>query len=94
MIEFENFSLTCFRSVITGGGSPTIAISIQHSTDLIEWVDMTATFDPSGGTNVEGTVEKMGIVERRYVRVGVTLGVTASPSVTLFIQGWAARTTR
>lgn len=94
MIEFESFQLTCFRSVITGGGAPTITFYIQHSADLIDWVDMVGSFDPSSGVNVPGTVDKNGIVERRYVRVGVELGVTASPVATVFVQGWAARTVR
>jgi hypothetical protein len=92
MIEFDTFQLTCFRSVITGGGAPTITFYIQHSADLIEWTDLIASFDPSAGDNVAGTVDKNGLVERRYVRVGVALGVTASPSATVFAIGWAART--
>ena len=94
MIEFESFQLTCYRSTITGGGAPTITFYIQHSADLIDWVDLVASFDPSAGVNVPGTVDRNGLIERRYVRVGIELAVTASPTATVFAMGWAARTMR
>jgi hypothetical protein len=95
LIGFEQLSLTVYRSKITGGVTPTLAFKLQESADGIEWDELVADFDPAnpgGGTaNTEATEQKSALISRRFVRMGLSQGVSDT-TVTVFAVGWAART--
>ena len=92
MLPFDGGNVEFYRSVITGGGTPAMQFVVQESVDLIVWDDVGTPFDPSSGTNVEGSVPFPFSVARRYMRVGVKIVTGTNPSVTIWAQGWASRT--
>lgn len=93
MIGFDEIQLTVFRSVITGGGAPTLLFYIQESADGIEWYNSVPAFDPDGtGTNIAATAQKQLLLQRRFVRMGLEILTGTAPTVTVFAVGWASRT--
>ena len=87
--------MTFYRAPIVNGGgaSATLDFMIQQSSDLNKWDDAVTPFDPtSPGTNTEGWVDQGFAVNQRFVKVGVKLKTGTDPSVTVWAQGWAART--
>jgi hypothetical protein len=91
LLEFQSWALTFFRSVITGGGSPTILFHVEGSSDLIRWDTVHTPFDPSA-SNVEGSAQRFADTLHRYLRIGVELDGTTSPTVTVYVIGYAVRT--
>ena len=93
MIGFEEIQITAFRSVMTGGGGPTLLMYIQESADGLEWQNGVPPFDPDlSATNLAATIQKQMNVQRRFVRMGLEILTGTAPTVTVFAVGWAART--
>ncbi|MFN0006712.1 MAG: hypothetical protein ACKVXR_02300 [Planctomycetota bacterium] len=96
MLGFSAFSITAFRSTITGGA---IAIAtdwtFEESSDLNSWDPTSSAFDPgtSGNPNVGGETQRNEPIVRRYVRLKIVITSAADASMTLFAIGWAERTT-
>lgn len=93
MLGFNGISVELFRSKITGPATPTIAFQFEGSMDLDGWDDLGSPIDPSSGTNVAGNVLSTQQINYRYLRLRTTVTTTGDSSVTVFVVGYATRTT-